>query len=209
MIQYFRRLFYHRSPLKRSRWRSLIRLFTPMIFLLIISTILFVFIHSILIFRSSSSDTNFSDIIVSLTTISARFHNELPLTIHSLLSQTLLPKEIRIYLSPKFTIIRRKNLTLEYLKFSFEHLDSSIIISQRFDRLVRIKLEDEDYGPATKFLPIIKEFHSTSQRILICDDDQYYHPYTLATLNRYSKEYPDSMIGLRGWRSNRMIFSLM
>ena len=203
MVQYFLRSFCRRSPLKRSRWRSLTRLFTPIIFVLIISTILIVFVHSILIFRISPSETNLSDIIISLTTIPARFHDELPLTIHSLLSQTQLPREIRIYLSPKFIIIRRKNLTLENLKLSLQHLDSSIRISKRFDRLVRIELEEEDYGPATKFLPIIKEFRSTSQPILICDDDQYYQPYTLATLDQYSEEYPDSMIGLRGWRSRK------
>lgn len=203
MVQYFVRLFCRRSPLKRSRWRSLTRLFTPVIFLLIISAILIVFVHSILIFRTSPSEMNLSDIIISLTTIPARFHDELPLTIHSLLSQTQLPKEIRIYLSPKFKIIRRNNLTLEDLKLSLQHLDSSSSISKRFDRLVRIELEEEDYGPATKFLPIIKELHSTFQPILICDDDQYYHPYTLATLNQYSKQYPDSMLGLRGWRSKK------
>lgn len=201
-MQYLRRLFYPRSPLKRSRWRSFARLCPPVIFLLIVLLILIFFVHSLVIFRSSSSENNRSDIIISLTTIPARFHYELPFTIHSLLSQTQLPKEIRVYLSPKIAIIHEKNLTLEHLKLSLRNLDSSKRISKLFDRLVQIRWEDEDYGPATKFLPIIEEFSSSSQPVLICDDDQYYHPYTLATLNHYSQQFPNSIIGLRGWRSN-------
>ena len=84
---------------------------------------------------------------------------------------------------------------------------SSIIIGRLFDRLVQIRWEEQDYGPATKFLPIIKEFHSMrsnhsqSQAIMICDDDHYYHPYTIDTLERYSNQYQNSIVGLRGWRS--------
>ena len=75
--------------------------------------------------------------------------------------------------------------------------------------MIQIQLEGEDYGPATKFLPIIKEFHSTkinktkSQLIMICDDDYYYHPHTVFTLNAYSVKYPNSIVGLRGWRSKK------
>lgn len=199
--QYFGRLFRSRSPLKRSRWRSFARLFFPVIFITLISLLLILCFHSILIFQSPSLERDLSEIIISLTTVPARFHAELPLTIHSLLSQTQLPKEIRIYLSPTIALILEKNLTLANLKLSLRNLDSSIRIAKLFDRFVRIQWEDEDYGPATKFLPIIKQLASSSQPVLICDDDQYYHPYTLATLNHYSKQFPDSIIGLRGWRS--------
>jgi hypothetical protein len=139
-----------------------------------------------------------------LTSTPARFHYELPFTIHSLLSQTQLPKEIRIYLSPAAAIINQNNLTLTDLKISIQRLDSSEKIGRLFDRLVQIRLEQEDYGPATKYLPIIKEFGSRSQAIMICDDDQYYHPYTLATLHDYSNQFPNNIIGFRGWRGKNM-----
>jgi hypothetical protein len=96
--------------------------------------------------------------------------------------------------------------TLSHLKIYLQRLDRSTTIDRLFDRLVQIRLEPEDYGPATKFLPIIKEFHaktsnqSQSQLIMICDDDHYYHPYTLATLDKYSNKYHNSIVGLRGWR---------
>jgi len=123
------------------------------------------------------------------------------------LTQTKLPKEIRIYLSPTVTISNQKNLTLENLKLYIKHVDSSVIIGKLFDKLVQIRSEEQDYGPATKFLPILKEFHSIasnasqSQAIIICDDDHYYHPYTISTLDEYSTQYKNSIVGLRGWRS--------
>ena len=135
-----------------------------------------------------------------MTSTPERFRYELPFAIHSLLSQTRLPKQIRIYLSPTAVIIRHRNLTLKHLKAHIKRLDSSKTIDKLFDKLVKIRLEQADYGPATKYLPIIKEFQSKSQAIMVCDDDQYYHPYTLSTLIKYSTEYEKSIIGLRGWR---------
>jgi len=102
--------------------------------------------------------------------------------------------------------VNQQNLTLKHLKIYIQRLDSSKMIAKLFDRLVQIRLEEEDYGPATKFLPIIKEFGLDPQAIMVCDDDQYYHPYTLATLNEYANQLPNSMVGFRGWRSKK--FSL-
>jgi hypothetical protein len=203
MIQSFVRSFNRRSPLKRSRWRTMYRSFIIIIFLLTLSSFLISFFFSIFIFQSNYLEPESSNTIISLTSTPARFHYELPLTIHSLLSQTQLPKQIRIYLSPASAIIRQKNLTLTHLKMYIQQLDSSETIARLFDKLVEIRLEREDYGPATKFLPIITEFDSKPQAIMICDDDQYYHPYTLATLNEYSNKFPNSIIGLRGWRGKQ------
>jgi len=174
-----------------------------MLFILTCLFFLISLIHSIFIFQSNSSESDSSNTIISLTSTPSRFHYELPFTIHSLLSQTQLPKQIRIYLSPTSAIINQENLTLKHLKISIQRLDSSKIIARLFDRLVEIRLEQEDYGPATKFLPIIKEFSSKSQAIMICDDDQYYHPYTLGTLNEYANQFPNSIIGFRGWRGKK------
>ena len=97
-------------------------------------------------------------------------------------------------------MIKQRNLTLKHLKTHIKSLDSSKTIEKLFDKLVKIQFEQEDYGPATKFLPIIKEFESKTQPIMICDDDQYYHPYTLSALIEYSTKYKNSIVGLRGWR---------
>ena len=76
----------------------------------------------------------------------------------------------------------------------------------RFDQLVRLRLEQEDLGPATKFIPIVREYHAkndtraATQAIMICDDDQYYHPQTVSTLTMYAEKHQDSIVGLRGWR---------
>ncbi|CAF4070079.1 unnamed protein product [Rotaria sp. Silwood2] len=206
MIRRLIHLFDYRSPFKRSRRRLFYRSFIICIIILIISPFFIVLFHSISIIRLSHSKSHSSDIIISLTSNPTRFHYELPLTIHSLLSQTRLPKQIRIYLSPTSEIIKQKNLTLKYLKMDLQRLDSSKILARLFDRLVRILLEREDYGPATKFLPIIKEFQSTSQAIMVCDDDFYYHPFTVATLDEYSNKFPNSIIGFRGWRGKKNFF---
>ena len=207
MLHYLSRSFFrYRSPLRSSPIRSIYRCFLLSILIFTCSSFAIPLIFSVLIFRTDSSASNSSDTIVSLTTVQARFHVELPLTIHSLLSQTQLPKEIRIYLSPRSVITEQGNLTLFYLRKSLKQLDDSERLLILFDKLVEIRLENEDYGPATKFLPIVREFQSKSQAIMICDDDQYYHPYTLATLNTYADQYPDSIIGFRGWRSSQIFF---
>lgn len=206
MMKSYLRSFRRQSLLRAPRWRFPIRLFCIMLCVIIFLSFLIPFIYSIFIFQLNYFEPDSSDTIISLTSTPLRFHYELPFAIHSLLSQTQLPKQIRIYLSPTSIIINQKNLTLRHLKIAIQHLDSSKMISKLFDRLVEIRLEQEDYGPATKFLPIIKDFASKSQAIMICDDDQYYHPYTLATLNEYANQFPNSILGFRGWRSKHFSF---
>lgn len=141
-----------------------------------------------------------SILIVSLTTTPKRFQFELPLTIRSLLSQTLLPKEIRIYVS---SVFNRTNLTFVDLRSKISSKKLQIL----FDEIVRLIYVENDDGPATKFLPILREFHSNrkdfsqNQPIVICDDDHIYQTNLLSTLDRYSKVYPNEILGFRGWRS--------
>ncbi|CAF1100501.1 unnamed protein product [Adineta ricciae] len=196
-----RRLF-----MKTFRLYPVYRILVIIVLLLLFLSLFILFFYAIFIYHLNYCCFNPSDIIVSLTTTPKRFHYELPIAVHSLLTQTILPKEIRIYLSPKANVINRTNLTLEYLKIYVRNIDRSRVIGKLFDQLVQLRMEEEDYGPATKYLPIIKEFHSLStntlqsQRIIICDDDHYYHPYTISTLMKYSDQYKNSIIGLRGWR---------
>lgn len=207
IIKSFKRVCYRRLLTKSSRWYSLCRLLVAIILLCLISSVFLLFYYSVLVFHLNYCCYHSSNLIVSLTTTSARFNYELPLTIHSLLTQTRLPKEIRIYLSPIKNNSEQKNLTREHLKMYVKSVDSSTIIGRLFDQLVQIRWEEQDYGPATKFLPIIKEFHSIPsnhsqlQPIMICDDDHYYQPYTIDALERYSNQYRNSIVGFRGWRS--------
>ncbi|CAF2524507.1 unnamed protein product [Rotaria sp. Silwood2] len=195
-----------RLLLRILHWYSIRRLVGAIIFIPIFLSFFLLFFYSVLTYYLNYCCSHSSNIIVSLTSTPRRFHYELPFTIHSLLTQTKLPIEIRIYLSPTITIISQKNLTLNHLKMYVKHVDSSIIIAKLFDKLVKIYLEEEDYGPATKFLPILKEFHVLttnqfkSQAIMICDDDHYYHPHTISALLEYSNKYKNNIVGFRGWR---------
>ncbi|CAF4016880.1 unnamed protein product [Adineta steineri] len=206
IIKYFSCSYQNQSLIGIFRRHSIYRSVALIIFLFLCLTVFRLFLYTTLIKPLNLYYFSSSNVIVSLTSTPLRFNYELPITIHSLLTQTKLPKQIRIYLSPTNKIIKYSNLTLNHLKIYLKHIDSSIFISKLFDKLVQIYFEEEDYGPATKFLPVIKESHSlsttilNSQQIIICDDDHYYHSETIATLMKYSKEYTNSIIGLRGWR---------
>jgi hypothetical protein len=185
---------------RRYRLYPCVRCCWTLICLGMISTIfVFVFYDYLIYYCSTRSST----IIVSLTSTPRRFQYELPIAIYSLLSQILLPSEIRIYLT---STTDRSRLSLKSLKQSIEHFDGSLTVRRLFDQLVRIHWIDDDYGPATKYLPIIREYHSATTRlsqdqtIIICDDDHYYHPHVIETLDRYGTIYNTSIVGLRGWR---------
>ncbi len=178
--------------------------YRPMVLLrlsFILLPLFFFYCYGMLILHSSRCCALTSNIIISLTSAPARFSHELPITIYSLMMQTHLPQEIRLHLSAT-----HKNFSLSILKASIQRLDSSMDVSRLFEQLVRIRYEQYDYGPSTKFIPILKELHaietndSSSQLIMICDDDVYYHPHTLVTLQQYSNQFNNSIIGFRGWR---------
>ncbi|CAF1077534.1 unnamed protein product [Rotaria magnacalcarata] len=206
LIKYFIFASCRRLLFGIRRWYSIRRLVTTIIAVFIFLTFLLLFYYSILVVLLNFFCPSPTNVIISLTSTPKRFSCELPFTIHSLLTQTKLPKEIRIYLSPTSSIVNQTNLTLSHLKMYIKKVDPSIVIAKFFDKLVRIQLENEDYGPATKFLPILKEFHLLptnelkSQAIMICDDDHYYHPHTIDVLLKYSNKYKNSIVGLRGWR---------
>ena len=195
----FRRLVIRRCFSRRSWFCFPVRWLTvSVVTFLSVSIGIFLF-YSVLIYYCCSRS---SDTIVSLTSTPKRFTYELPIAVYSLLAQTVLPKEIRIYLSPSSLIRNQSHLSTKHLKLAVQSLDSSSVIGRLFDQLVQIRWEENDFGPATKFLPIIREFHSnTSQAIVICDDDHYYHPHVIETLNQYAERNQRIIVGLRGWRS--------
>jgi glycosyltransferase involved in cell wall biosynthesis len=102
--------------------------------------------------------------------------------IESLLKQTKKPDEIRIYIPPR------------YKRFSdtavFPKLPDNVIICP----------SEEDFGPATKILPALKEF-PPDQILIYCDDDIDYDDGLIERLLLLNAAYPDSCIADqgRGW----------
>ncbi|CAF5194048.1 unnamed protein product, partial [Rotaria magnacalcarata] len=74
MIRYYLRSFYRRSSLKPSRWRSIYRSYIRIMFLLTVSSFLFVIFHAISIVQLNDAESDLSGVIISLTSTPARFH---------------------------------------------------------------------------------------------------------------------------------------
>lgn len=122
-----------------------------------------------------------SDVIISLTTIPSRI-GFLADTLKSLLAQTRPPREIRLNL-PAFSV--RENRAYEIPAWL-----SSLAC-------VRI-VPSDDYGPATKLLPTLKD-SAPSQPILVVDDDRIYAPQLVATLEAAAKAHKGAAVALGGW----------
>src|SRR5438046_5595485 len=111
-------------------------------------------------------------VIVSLSTVTDRINNLRP-TIRSLLRQTRPPDEI-ILAVPEFSIREeRPYIVPEYLL--------------RLPR-VRILRSRRDWGPATKFIPVIQQELAAgggNTLIMVLDDDRVYPRDALATYLHY------------------------
>ena len=139
-------------------------------------------------------------VIVSLSTVPDRINNLRP-TIRSLLKQTHPPDEIVLAL-PEFSIREeRPYIVPEYLL--------------RLPR-VRILHCGKDWGPATKFIPVVQEelaARKASSLIMVVDDDRIYPHDALETYLYYSRQLPDAALCFRGapiprsldWRDAKMI----
>ena len=139
-------------------------------------------------------------VIASLSTVPGRINN-LSATIQSLLKQTHPPDEIVLAI-PEFSIREERPYVVpEYLL--------------HFPRL-RILRSQRDWGPATKFIPIIREELAGGRRdtvIMVVDDDRVYPRDALETYLHYSKQLPDAALCFRGaamprtfdWRDAKMI----
>jgi hypothetical protein len=122
-----------------------------------------------------------ADIIVSLTTIPSRI-NFIAETLKSLMAQTRAPREIRLNLPT--TSIREKQ---------------PYVIPQWLNELTSVKLvRCEDWGPATKLLPTVRDCEA-DQLILVVDDDRIYAPNTIEVLEAAALADTDAAFGLGGW----------
>jgi hypothetical protein len=155
------------------------------------------FIREIL---ARSEGSNRRRVIASLTTVPARIDNLGP-TIRSLLRQTRPPDEI-ILAIPEFSI-REKRLY---------QVPEDVCCLPR----VRILHCGRDWGPATKFIPIVQEELAAGRGdtlIMVVDDDRLYPRDALEIYLHYNGKLPATALCFRGaamprsldWRDARMI----
>jgi hypothetical protein len=149
-----------------------------------------------------ASDTKLDDrhIIASLSTVPERIGNLGP-TIRSLLRQTRPPNEIVLAI-PEFSIREQRPYAVP------KHVS-------RWPRM-RILHCRRDWGPATKFIPIVRDELAAGRGntlIMVVDDDRMYPRDALETYLHYNKQLPDAALCFRGapmpgdldWRHAKMI----
>src|SRR5437667_8140086 len=120
-------------------------------------------------------------VIASLTTVPDRINNLSP-TIRSLLKQTRPPDEIVLAI-PEFSV--REQRPYEVPKY--------------ISRLPRVRVLPcpKDWGPATKFIPIVREELAAGRRdtlIMVVDDDRVYPRDALGTYLHYNKPLADAAL---------------
>ncbi len=115
-------------------------------------------------------------IIVSLTSYSKRF-STLPLCIKSLLTQTLKPDKIILYLTNKDYL----NVTKEIKKLQQYGLE--------------IKIVDLDLRPHKKYYYAMREYHNDI--IITVDDDVIYDKQLVEQLMLTHRRYPDAIVTAR------------
>jgi len=139
-------------------------------------------------------------VIASLSTVPQRIGNLAP-TLRSLMRQTRPPDEIVLAIPEFSTREQRPYVVPEYLSHW---------------TLVRVLHCGRDWGPATKFIPIVREELAAGRGdtlIMVVDDDRLYARDALETYLYYSKQLPEAALCFRGaamprtldWRDARMI----
>ena len=141
-----------------------------------------VFIRDTLAKRQRDRDPR---IIVSLTTLPDRIWNLRPV-LDRLLQQTRPPDEIVIAL-PQFSLRQARPYSIpEWLP--------------GFPR-VRILHAEQDWGPATKFIPAIQDERAVGRhdtRIMVVDDDRIYPRDAVESYLYFSAQLPDAALCFRG-----------
>jgi glycosyl transferase family 2 len=139
-------------------------------------------------------------VIASLSTVPSRINN-LRATVRSLLKQTRPPDEI-ILAVPEFSIREERPYVVPEYLFQLPRL--------------RILRSEKDWGPATKFIPVVREELAAGRGdtlIMVVDDDRVYPPDALATYLHYSARLTGAALCFRGapmprtfdWRDATMI----
>jgi len=139
-------------------------------------------------------------VIASLSTLPGRINNLTPM-IRSLLKQTRPPDEI-ILAVPEFSIREKRPYMVP------DHV-------LHLPRL-RILRCEKDWGPATKFIPVVQEELAAGRGetlIMVVDDDRVYPRDAMETYIHYNQQLPGATLCFRGaamprtldWRDATMI----
>ena len=124
-------------------------------------------------------------VIASLTTLPDRIFNLEP-TLRCLLNQTRPPDEIVLSI-PEFSVRQKRPYSIPKYLSQFPTL-----------RIVPCKT---DWGPATKFIPLVQEELAAGRAdtlIMVVDDDRIYPRDALETYLHYHEQFPNAALCFRG-----------
>lgn len=127
--------------------------------------------------------------IITLASSSQRLNTTLPVAVSSLLSQSLPPSSINVYLP----LEDRATVDLDALHPVFSHPTVHLSFV-------------EDVGPSTKFIPMLRSLldqgpPGLDKQVIVVDDDHAYSSELVRTLVRgFEREKGSVAVGLRGWR---------
>jgi len=124
-------------------------------------------------------------VIASLTTLPDRIFNLEP-TVRCLLNQTRPPDEIVLSI-PEFSVRQKRPYSIPKYLSQFPTL-----------RIVPCKT---DWGPATKFIPLVQEELAAGRAdtlIMVVDDDRIYPRDALETYLHYHEQFPNAALCFRG-----------
>lgn len=110
--------------------------------------------------------------IISLSSIPSRFHQIGP-TLESLLAQTVKAEHVILYVSRSY---RRE-----------PDWDGTL---PEVPEGVEVRISEEDFGPATKLLPALKDFAGQDVEILFLDDDHVYPRHLAENMLRERRRRP-------------------
>lgn len=126
-------------------------------------------------------------LVFSLTTIPPRF-DKIHKTLDSLLQQNMRADEIVV------------NIPRSYRRFQNMH---DVIPS--FNSMVTVNFVEEDFGPATKILPVISRYRNKKDvRIIFCDDDRAYDSNWSRRFVDCARSRPDECIVEAGWELSQI-----
>ena len=140
------------------------------------------FIQQIL---STSNAANDRRLIVSLSTLPDRIGGLQP-TLESLLTQTRPPDEIVLAI-PKLSVRQKRNYMIPNYLATMPR--------------VRLLQTETDWGPATKFIPLIRDELKAGRPdtlIMVVDDDRVYPRDSVALYLHYGAQLPNAALCFRG-----------
>ena len=124
-------------------------------------------------------------VIISLSSLPDRIENLRP-TLDCLLRQTRLPDEI-VLVVPEFSVRQRRPYIIPGYLAQYSRV-----------RIVRC---NQDWGPATKFIPVMQEELAAGRGdtlVMVVDDDRIYARDALETYLHYHRQLPEAALGFRG-----------